>query len=196
MKNKFRIGELVIIDGIGYDSQKKYKAFGLILEKDYSFNQYYVLILSNSKKEWIKEKDLRIVLDRKNKRKETYKVILATNIKGIIYIKKKIKSKENQNNNLLNKVDIYHEFNAYKKRYAILIWTSVHWPESNFVVQAIESSLDEFRKLNIGYKFLKVSEFNPKDIVIREFTKNDVSLDNFEIIQLIKVKNMGGILIW
>ena len=39
MKNKFRIGEIVIVNGKGKIYEKHFKAIGIVEEKDYYFNQ-------------------------------------------------------------------------------------------------------------------------------------------------------------
>ena len=49
MKNKFRIGEIVIVNGKSEIYQKNFKAIGIIESKDYYFNEYLVNILSQNK---------------------------------------------------------------------------------------------------------------------------------------------------
>ena len=38
MKNKFRIGEIVVVNGKGKITEQNYKAIGIIKEKDYDLN--------------------------------------------------------------------------------------------------------------------------------------------------------------
>lgn len=194
MKNKFRIGEIVIVNGKSEIYQKHIKAIGIIESKDYYFNEYLVNILSQNKEDWFKEEDIEIVMERKIKKKDKYKVALAINIKGLEYIFSKIREKPNKYNNIFDKVDFYKEFKAFKKRYAILIWTSTYWSENNFAVKCIQESLKELRKQNIAYKQIIIGETDPTYIKINEFIDNDNNVDIFNIFHKIELKNVGGIL--
>lgn len=195
MTNKFRIGELVIVNGIGKVYQKKIKALGIIEGKDYFFNEYLITLLSSHKEDWYKEDDIEIVLERKAKKQEKFKVALAINIKGLELIKEKINNMPNKYNNILNKIDFYKEYQAYGKKYAILGWSSTYWAENNFVVKAIQDSFKELRRSNIAYKQIIIGETNPEYVRINEFIDNDKNVDIFSIWQKIEIKNIGGILI-
>ena len=70
MKNKFRIGEIVIVNGKSEIYQKHIKAIGIIESKDYYYNEYLVNILSQNKEDWFKEDDIEIVMERKIKKKD------------------------------------------------------------------------------------------------------------------------------
>lgn len=151
MKNKFRIGEIVTVDGISAIYEKHFSGLGIIEEKDYYYNQYLVTMLSNEKEDWFSEESIRSVMDRRIKKKEKYKVVLAIDKRGMEYILKKVKEMPNKYNNILEKVDFYKEYKAYRKKYIILAWTSTYWSENNFVVKCIQESFKELRKQNIAY---------------------------------------------
>ena len=194
MKNKFRKGEIVVVNGKGKITGKNYKAIGIIQEKDYTFNDYLVTIISENIDDWFKEKDIQVVMDKKIKKKDKYKVALVLNNKGLNYILEKISEMPNKNNNILKKVDLYKEYSAFKEKYVILVWTSTYWSENNFVVKCIQDAFKVFRKMNIGYKQIILGETDPTYIKINEFTDNDTNVNVLEIIQKIEIKNIGGIL--
>ena len=194
MKNKFRIGEIVIVDGIGKISEKHIRALAIIDCKDYYFNEYLVTILSSNKQDWFCEDEIEIVMERKFKKQEKYKVALAIDKIGLNLILERIKAMPNKNNNILNKIDFYKEYKACKHEYAILIWTSTYWSDNNFVVKCIEDTLKELRPKNIAYKQIIIGETDPTFIQVREFIDNDINVDVFRIFQKIEVKNIGGIL--
>ncbi len=195
MKNKFRIGEIVTVDGISAIYEKHFSGLGIIEEKDYYYNQYLVTMLSNEKEDWFSEESIRSVMDRRIKKKEKYKVVLAIDKRGMEYILKKVKEMPNKYNNILEKVDFYKEYKAYRKKYIILAWTSTYWSENNFVVKCIQESFKELRKQNIAYKQIIVGETDPTQIKINEFIDNDINVDVFNIFHKIELKNIGGILV-
>lgn len=195
MKNKFRIGEIVTVDGISAIYEKHFSGLGIIEEKDYYYNQYLVTMLSNEKEDWFSEESIRSVMDRRIKKKEKYKVVLAIDKRGMEYILKKVKEMPNKYNNILEKVDFYKEYKAYRKKYIILAWTSTYWSETNFVVKCIQESFKELRKQNIAYKQIIIGETDPTQIKINEFIDNDINVDVFNIFHKIELKNIGGILV-
>lgn len=195
MKNKFRIGEIVKVNGKSEIYQKHIKAIGIIQCKDYYFNEYLVSILSQNKEDWFKEGDIEIVMERKIKKKDKYKVALAINMKGLEYIMNQVNKMPNKYNNILDKVDIFKEYKAFKKEYAILIWTSTYWSRSNFVVNCIHSSFKELRRQNLAYKQVIIGETDPTYIEVNEFIDNDANVDIFNIFHKIELKNVGGILV-
>jgi len=195
MKNKFRIGEIVTVDGISAIYEKHFSGLGIIEEKDYYYNQYLVTMLSNEKEDWFSEESIRSVMDRRIKKKKKYKVVLAIDKRGMEYILKKVKEMPNKYNNILEKVDFYKEYKAYRKKYIILAWTSTYWSENNFVVKCIQESFKELRKQNIAYKQIIVGETDPTQIKINEFIDNDINVDVFNIFHKIELKNIGGILV-
>lgn len=195
MKNKFRIGEIVVVNGKGKITDKVYKAIGIIKEKDYDLNDYLVTIISKKFDDWFNEKDIEMIMDRKIKKKDKYKVVLVLNIKGLNYILDKVKRMPNEHNNILKKVDLYKEYSASKEKYAILIWVSTYWTENNFAVKCIQDSIKEFRRMNIAYKQIIIGETDPTYIQINEFIENDSNIDIFNIIHKIEVKKIGGLLV-
>lgn len=195
MKNRFRKGEVVLVDGIGKISEKKHRQLGIIEAKEYYYNEYLVTLISDKTEDWFREKDIKIVMERNFKKQEKFKVVLAIDIRGLEIIERKIKKMPNKHNNIFNKIDIYKEYQAYGKQYAILVWTSTYWSENNFVVNCIQSSFKELRKQNIAYKEIIIGETNPDYMKVFEFIDNDPNVDIFEICQKIKIKNVGGILV-
>ena len=135
-------------------------------------------------------------MERRVKKSEKYKVALAIDKRGLDIINSKINLKKNQNknNNILEKLDVYHEFKANKREYAILIWTETYWSENNFVVKIIEDTLKKLRAKNIAYQRLIVGITDPTYIRIDEFILNDNNCNVFNIFQKIEVKKIGGIL--
>lgn len=195
MKNKFRIGEIVVVKGKGKVFQKEYKGLGVILTKDYYFNEYLVSMVSSGIEDWFRENDIEIVMDRKFKKKDKYKVALAMEKDGLTYINDKINLMPNKYNNILKKVDLYKEYKKNKKTYVILIWTSTYWSENNFVVNCIQKSFKMLREKNIAYKEIIIGETDPTFIKINEFIDNDANVDIFNIFQKIEINNIGGILV-
>ncbi len=195
MKNKFRIGEIVIVDGKSEIYGKHFKALGIVEAKDYYYNEYLITILSQNKEDWFKEDDIQMVMERKIKKKDKYKVVLAINLKGLEYIMSKVDEMPNKYNNILNKVDFYKEYKAFKKTYAILVWTSTYWTENNFAVKCIQDSLKELRKQNMAYKQIIIGETDPTYVEINEFIDNDSNVDIFQIFHKVELKNVGGILV-
>lgn len=195
MKNRFRKGEVVLVDGIGKISEKKHRQLGIIEAKEYFYNEYLITLISSKTEDWFREKDIKIVMERNFKKQEKFKVVLAIDIRGLEIIERKVNNMPNKNNNIFNKIDIYKEYQAYGKQYAILVWTSTYWSENNFVVNCIQSSFKELRKQNIAYKEIIIGETNPDYMKIFEFIDNDSNVDIFEICQKIKIKNVGGILV-
>ena len=195
MKNKFRINEIVVVNGKGKIYDKPIRALAMIDSKDYDFNDYFVTLLSSNKQDWFEEKDIERVMDVRIKKTEKYKVALAIENNGLNIIKDRIKKMPNKNNNILGKVDLITEYKVDKKTYTILIWTSTYWSENNFAVKCIEDTLKQLRKKNIAYKQIIIGETDPTYVKINEFIDNDKSVDIFEIFQKIEIKNMGGILV-
>ena len=194
MTNKFRLGEIVLINEIGNISDRKIKTFGIIQCKDYYFNQYLVYVISSNTEEWFKEKDIEKVMEESNKKLEKYKVALAIDVRGLNLIKEEINKIHKYHNNILKKVDIHYEYSACKKDYAIFIWTSTYWTENNYVVKCIEDTLKKLRIMDIAYKRIIVGITDPTYIKINEFIENDKNVDVFNIFQRIEVKKIGGIL--
>ena len=195
MKNKYRIGEIVLVKGKGKICEQDVTGLGIIKEKDYYFNEYLVEVLSKHIEDWFKEENIEILLERKFKKQEKYKVALAIDIRGLKLIEDKIKTMPNKNNNILKKVSFSKQYKSFKNVYVILVWTETYWSDTNFVVKTIEDSFEELRKNNIAYKQVIVGITDPTFIKINEFISNDSNVDVFNILPKIEIKNMGGILI-
>ncbi len=195
MKNKFRINEIVVVNGKGKIYEKPIKALAMIECKDYYFNEYFVTLLSSKKQDWFDEKDIETVMEESINKQEKYKVALAVENKGLDIIESKIKKMPNKNNNILGKVDFINKYKINKKTYTILVWNSTYWTENNFAVKCIEDTLKQFRRQNIAYKQVIIGETDPTYVKINEFIKNDKNVDIFRIFQKIEIKNMGGILV-
>ena len=194
MKNKFRIGEIVVLNGKGKIYKEVIKALAIIESKDYFFNEYFVTILVNKRQDWFEEKDIKRVMEA-NIKQQKYKVVLAIEDKGLDIIEEKVRRIPNKNNNILDKVDFIKEYKVDKKKYTTLIWTSTYWSNNNFAVKCIEDTLKKLRKKNIAYKQIIIGETDSTYMKINEFTKNDTNVDIFKISQKIEIKNMGGILV-
>ena len=102
MKNRFRKGEVVLVDGIGKISEKKHRQLGIIEAKEYFYNEYLITLISSKTEDWFREKDIKIVMERNFKKQEKFKVVLAIDIRGIEIIERKINSMPNKNNNIFN----------------------------------------------------------------------------------------------
>ena len=195
MKNKFRIGEIVVVNGKGKIYERPVKALAMIDSKDYYFNEYFVTLLSSQKQDWFEEKDIERVMEVRIKKQEKYKVALAIENRGLDIIEDRIRMMPNRYNNILGKVDLINEYKVDKKKYTILIWTSTYWSENNFVVKCIEETLKQLREKNIAYKQVIIGETDPTYIKINEFIKNDKNVDVFKIFQKIEINSIGGILV-
>lgn len=197
MKNKYKYGELVIANGKGQSSNKQLKGLAFVKEKDYDYNQYLVDLLSDNNEEWFAEKDLERVLERKNKKMDKYKIAIAIDKRGLDIIENNLKQIPNldKKNNKLFKVDFYKEYKVGRKQYAILVWISTYWGETNSSVQCIQNTLEKLRELDIAYQQIIIGETDVTYIKINEFIDNDDNVNIFEIMPKIKIKNIGGILI-
>ena len=68
MKNRFRKGEVVLVDGIGKISEKKHRQLGIIEAKEYFYNEYLITLISSKTEDWFREKDIKIVMERNFKK--------------------------------------------------------------------------------------------------------------------------------
>ena len=91
---------------------------------------------------------------------------------------------------------MFQEYRVDNKVYFFIFWTDTYWPETNFTVKAIEESLSNLRRGNIGYQYIKIgiTNNNEKEIKINEFIKNDDNVNIFEVLTNIKIKKFGGII--
>lgn len=196
MMNRYKKGELVIIDGIGkLYGEKNSNVIGIIKEKDYFFNEYLVEI-PFGKEDWFKEKDLTRLFDKEKKKTKKYKIALAIKKEGLDYIINQMKKDADQTIDLFKQADVFQEYKVDNEVYFFILWTDTYWPETNFTVKAIEESFSRLRKLNIGYQYIKIglTNSNEKEIKINEFIKNDDNVDIFEVLTNIKIKKFGGVI--
>lgn len=196
MMNRYKKGELVIINGIGkLHSEENSNVIGIIKEKDYFFNEYLVEI-PFGKEDWFKESDLTRVFDKDKKKTKKYKVALAIRKEGFDYITNQMKKNEEQTIDLFRQADVFQEYRVDNNVYFFILWTNTYWPETNFTVKAIEESLSYLRRGNIGYQYIKIgiTGHNEKEIKINEFIKNDDNVNIFEVLTNIKINKFGGII--
>lgn len=196
MMNRYKKGELVVINGIGkLHGEENSNVIGIIKEKDYFFNQYLVEI-PFGKEDWFKESDLTRVFDKEKKKTKKYKVALAIRKEGFDYITNQMKKNPEQTIDLFRQADVFQEYRVDNNVYFFILWTDTYWPETNFTVKAIEESLSNLRRGNIGYQYIKIgiTNNNEKEIKINEFIKNDDNVNIFEVLTNIKIKKFGGII--
>lgn len=196
MMNRYKKGELVIINGIGkLHGEENSNVIGIIKEKDYFFNEYLVEI-PFGKEDWFKESDLTRVFDKDKKKTKKYKVALAIRKEGFDYITNQMKKNEEQTIDLFRHADVFQEYRVDNNVYFFILWTNTYWPETNFTVKAIEESLSYLRRGNIGYQYIKIgiTNSNEKEIKINEFIKNDDNVNIFEVLTNIKINKFGGII--
>lgn len=195
MMNRYKKGELVIVNGKGkLHGEDNLNVVGIIKEKDYYFNQYFVEILFGED-DWFKERDLTRIIEKEQKKTKKYKVCLAIKKEGLDYIQKQMLKDKDKTIDLFRQADLFQEYYADDNCYYFIVWGDTYWPENNFTVEAIENSLSKLRKNNIPYQYIKVgiSNSNEKDVKINEFIKNDDNVNVFEILTSIKIKKFGGI---
>lgn len=196
MKNKFKEGELVIVNR-KLDKNISFKDFAIIKCKEYDFNEYLTMLLLENKEEWFKEKNIKPVLERKNKKMEKFKVVMVIDKKGLDIINNKLKQMPDPKNNVFKNIDIYKEYKVNRKTYVILVWSNTYWPLSNYSVNCVQELLDNFRKLNIAYQEIIVGLTDKTYVKIKKFDENDSNINILELELNIKVKlkNSGGIII-
>lgn len=195
MMNRYKKGELVVVNGKGkLHGEDNLNVVGIIKEKDYYFNQYFVEILFGED-DWFKERDLTRIIEKEQKKTKKYKVCLAIKKEGLDYIQKQMLKDKDKTIDLFRQADLFQEYYADDNCYYFIVWGDTYWPENNFTVKAIENSLPKLRKNNIPYQYIKVgiSNSNEKDVKINEFIKNDDNVNVFEVLTSIKIKKFGGI---
>lgn len=195
MMNRYKKGELVVVNGKGkLHGEDNLNVVGIIKEKDYYFNQYFVEILFGED-DWFKERDLTRIIEKEQKKTKKYKVCLAVKKEGLDYIQKQMLKDKDKTIDLFRQADLFQEYYADDNCYYFIVWGDTYWPENNFTVKAIENSLSRLRKNNIPYQYIKVgiSNSNEKDVKINEFIKNDDNVNVFEVLTSIKIKKFGGI---
>lgn len=194
MMNKYKIGELVIVNGKGKMLGKQNtNVLGIIKEKDYYFNSYLVEIMFG-KDDWFKEKDLTRTFEKKNRKIEKYKVGFAVAERGLDFITEKMSKHNDKTINLLSQANLFQDYYMDNKRYYFLVWSETYWPETNYTVQSIEQTLPILKRENIPYQYIVLGITNPKYVKKDEFIKNDKNVDIFEISNKIKIKKFGGMI--
>lgn len=196
MMNRYKKGELVIINGKGklYSEENK-NVIGIIKEKDYYFNHYFIEV-PFGKDDWFKESSISRVFNKEMKKTKKYKVCLAIKEEGLEFIKKQMSIDTEKTIDLFEQADIFQEYFADGNVYFFILWGDTYWPDTNFTVKAIEQSFPKLRKRNIAYQYIRLGKTNSneKEIKINEFIKNDNNVDIFEVLTSIKIKKIGGIL--
>lgn len=187
MRNKYNYGELVKVSGIGKQLGKVENKLGFIIRKDDFFDDYYIELLFGEK-DWFNEESLERILGEKRNKTEKYQVRLCTTKRGYDLIKAKIKEKEPIRNNKFKKVDIYRKFERDGKVYIILGWKSVCWPVSNESVKILETTIQEFKKINIPFQYILLNEDRLTDIRTMEFYEYDSNVNIFSVERKITIK--------
>lgn len=193
MMNRYKKGELVIVNGKGkINEENNSNVIGIIKEKDYYFNQYFVEILFG-KDDWFKEKQLTRIFEKEQKKASKYKVCLAIRKDGFDYIQKQMQKEDDKTIDLFKQADLFQEYHENESCYFFIFWKDTYWPETNFTVRAVEEALPKLKKNNIPYQYIVISN-NEKNIKINEFVKNDKNINIFEVLINIKINKIGGIL--
>ena len=195
MKNKFKKGEFVIVNGKGKISNRQFNELGIVQGKEYYYNEYLIFLIGKGKEEWFLEKDLKRVWERKNKKMYKYKVVIVLEKRGFELIKSRLKKMSDPKNNVLLKTDYSKKYKVKDKEYIILGWSSTYWATTNYSVECIQETLQKLREQNIAFKEIIIGETDNTYVFIDEFTDNDSNVNVIDIVSKIKINNMGGILI-
>lgn len=194
MMNKYKKDEVVIINGKGKKfGEQNTNVLGIVKEKDYYFNTYFVELMFG-KDDWFKEKDLERAFEKKNRKVDKYKVGLVLESRGLRVIREIMNQKNEKTINLLLQADLFQKYEVAGKQYSFIIWSETYWPDTNYTVQAIEEALPMLKKDNIPYQYIVMGITDLKYIKKEEFIKNDKNVDIFEISTKIKIKKFGGII--
>ncbi len=188
MRNKYNYGELVKVTGIGKELGKVENKLGFIIRKDEFFEDYYIDLIFGEK-DWFNESAIERVLGEKRNNTEKYQVRLCTTKRGYELLKSKIQEKEPISNNKFKKINIYKKFEKDGKTYIIIGWKSVFWPVSNKSIRILETTLQDFKTLDIPFQYILLNENRLTDIRKMEFIENDANVDIFSIERKIKIKN-------
>lgn len=189
MRNRYNCGELVKVSGMGKQFGKIENKLGFIIRKDDFFEDYYIDLIFGEK-DWFNEEYIERVLGEKRNKTEKYQVRLCTTKQGYDLIKTKIKEKEPISNNKFKKINIYKKFEKDNKTYIIIGWKSVFWPVSNKSIRILETTIQEFKTLNIPFQYVLLNEDRLTDIRKMEFCEDDSNVDVFSIERKIKIKNL------
>lgn len=187
MRSKYNYGELVKVSGIGKEFGKVENKLGFIIRKDDFYDDYYVELIFGEK-DWFNEEALERVLGEKRNRTEKYQVRLCTTKDGYELIKARIKEKEPISNNKFKKIKIYRKFEKSGINYIIIGWNSVFWPASNKSIRILETTLLEFKSLDIPFQYILMNEDRLTDIRILESFEDDSNVNVFSVERKIKIK--------
>ena len=190
MRNRYNYGELVKVNGIGKQFGEVKDQLGFIIRKDDFFEDYYIDLIFG-KKDWFEEKCIERILGEKRNKTEKYQVRFCTTKEGYELIKSKLREREPISNNKFKKINIYKSFKRNGNIYVIIGWKSVFWPVSNKSVKILESTIKEFRNLDIPFQYILLNENVLTDIKTMEFSENDENVKVFSIERKIKTKNLN-----
>lgn len=186
MRSKYNYNELVKVNGIGKNFGKVENKLGFIIRKDDFYDDYYINLIFGEE-DWFSEDSLERVLGEKRNKTDKYQVRLCTTKEGYEFIKSRIKEREPISNNKFKKIDIYKKFEKDGKVYIIIGWKSACWPVSNKSIRILETSLTEFKNINIPFQYILMNETILTDIKIMEFTEIDSNVNVFSIERKIKI---------
>lgn len=74
------------------------------------------------------------------------------------------------------------------KVYIIIGWKSVCWTVSNESIKILETTIQEFKALNIPFQYVLLNEDRLTDIKTMEFFENDNNVNVFSMERKIKIK--------
>lgn len=184
MTNKFKYGEIVLINGKGKLSNKAIKNhLGIVKEKEYYYKDYYVEVFCDND-DWFKEKDLTRTIERINGKTKKYDVMIVSTQNGINMIHNKIKSISKDNK--WDKINLIKKYSKDSKKYCLIGWKNTYWPFTNKSVKGINEVISSFRRKNIPYKYLIVGK-NIDIVLKKEFIENDSNVDILNISIDIKI---------
>lgn len=187
MRSKYNYNELVKVNGIGKNFGKVENKLGFIIRKDDFYDDYYIKMIFGEE-DWFSEDSLERVLGEKRNKTDKYQVRLCTTKDGYELIKNNLKEKEPISNNKFKKIDIYRKFEKDGKVYIIIGWKSVYWPVSNKSIRILETSLNEFKNINIPFKYILMNEARLTDIKSMDYSEIDNNVNVFSIERKIKIK--------
>jgi len=187
MRNRYNYGELVKVSGEGKQFGKVENTLGFIIKKDDFYDDYYIELIFGEK-DWFNENSIERVLGEKRNKSERFQVRLCTTEKGYELIKDNIKENEPISNNKFNKRKLYRKFEKEGNKYIAIGWKSTYWPISNKSIRIMESTIQEFRNLNIPFQYILVNEDVLSDIRIMEFCDNDKNVKVFSVDRNIRMR--------
>lgn len=178
MTNKFKYGEVVLINGKGKISNKLIKnKIGIVKEKEYYYNDYYVEVFFG-KDDWFNENDLTRAIERINGKTKKYDVMIVSTSDGIKKIYENLK--EISKDNKWNEINLKRNFSKNSRNYCALGWSNTYWPETNKSVMSINKTIRKFRENDIPYQYVVIGK-NIEYLKKEEFIENDSNVDVIDI---------------